>query len=80
MASGYHGPVNIGNPNEYTIMELAEKIIELSGGYGKIIFQRLPDDDPQRRCPDISLAKELLDWSPSVELEEGLRKTIEYFR
>ena len=74
------GPINIGNPEEYTIIELAEKIIKLTHSKSKIIFQPLPQDDPMQRCPDISLAKKELDWRPKVHLEGGLLKTIEYFR
>lgn len=73
-------PVNIGNPEEYTIIELAEKIIKLTGSKSKIIYQDLPEDDPMQRCPDISLAKEILKWEPKIFLEEGLRQTIEYFK
>lgn len=74
------GPVNIGNPGEFTIRELAEKVIELCGSSSKLIQQPLPADDPTRRRPDITLAKEKLDWSPTIPLEEGLRATIEWFR
>lgn len=75
------GPVNIGNPNEFTILELAEKIIELTASKSKIIYKELPQDDPVQRKPDISLAKKVLDgWSPQIELEEGLIRTIEYFK
>jgi UDP-glucuronate decarboxylase len=73
------GPINIGNPGEYKIIELAEKIIKLTNSKSKIIYQPLPQDDPMQRCPDISYAKKLLDWEPKVQLEEGLVKTIEYF-
>ena len=74
------GPVNLGNPVEFTMLELAEKIIAMTGSKSEIIFQSLPDDDPVRRRPDISLAKEILDsWSPVVELEAGLKLTIDYF-
>ena len=73
------GPVNIGNPGEFTIRELAEKIIELTGTGSKINFEPLPDDDPLKRKPDISLAKEKLGWEPTVKLENGLKQTIEYF-
>ena len=73
------GPVNIGNPNEFTILELAEAIIKLTNSKSKLIFKSLPKDDPQQRRPNISLAKEKLDWSPKIELEEGLIKTINYF-
>ena len=75
----FTGPINIGNPNEFTILELAETIIQLTDSKSKLIFKPLPKDDPQQRRPDISLAKEKLDWSPKIELEEGLKKTIEYF-
>lgn len=75
------GPVNIGNPGEFTILELAEKIINLTKSKSKIIFLPLPQDDPAQRQPDISLAKKLLNnWEPKVPLEEGLTQTIEYFR
>ena len=74
------GPVNIGNPHEFTILDLAEKIIALTGSKSKITFLPLPQDDPISRQPDISLAKEILDdWSPEVQLETGLKKTITYF-
>ncbi len=73
------GPVNIGNPGEFTILQLAEKVIELIGSKSKIIFKPLPSDDPLQRKPDISLAKEKLNWEPKIHLEEGLKKTIEYF-
>ena len=73
------GPVNIGNPNEFTILELAQTVIKLTNSKSKLIFKNLPKDDPQQRRPDISLAKEKLDWSPKIELEEGLKKTIDYF-
>lgn len=75
----FTGPVNIGNPGEFTIRELAEKIIELTGTKSKINFEPLPDDDPLKRKPDITLAKEKLGWEPTVKLENGLNKTIEYF-
>ena len=77
--SGFPGPVNLGNPHEVTVVELAERIVEMVGSDSKIIFEQLPDDDPKRRCPDISKAREHLDWQPTVPLEEGLRKTIDYF-
>ncbi len=76
---GFTGPVNIGNPNEFTILELATKVIELTGSKSKISFIPLPSDDPMQRQPNISLAKEKLGWSPMVQLNEGLVKTIEYF-
>lgn len=76
----FTGPVNIGNPNEFTIRELAEKILKLTGSKSKLIFKPLPSDDPAQRQPDISLAKEKLRWSPKIELDEGLIKTIDYFK
>ena len=74
------GPVNIGNPEEYTILELAQKILGITGSKSEIVFERLPQDDPLQRQPDISLAKEVLGWSPKVLLEEGLTRTIDYFK
>jgi UDP-glucuronate decarboxylase len=74
------GPVNLGNPNEFTIKELAERIIELTGSKSKIIFKELPEDDPKQRQPDITLAKKELNWEPKIQLEEGLIKTIDYFK
>ena len=73
------GPVNVGNPGEFTIRELAEKVIQLTGSKSKLVFKPLPQDDPRQRKPDITLAKQLLNWEPKVPLEEGLKKTIEYF-
>ncbi len=73
------GPVNLGNPGEFTIRELAEKVIELTGARSKLVFKRLPVDDPMQRCPDIGLAKKTLGWTPKVALAEGLKKTIAYF-
>lgn len=75
----FTGPVNLGNPGEFTIRELAERIIDLTGSRSKLVFHPLPSDDPTQRCPDISLARETLDWQPVVALESGLRKTIAYF-
>jgi UDP-glucuronate decarboxylase len=75
----FTGPVNLGNPEEFTILELAEKIIELTGSRSKIVYKPLPADDPKKRQPDIRLAKKKLGWSPKVTLEEGLKKTIPYF-
>jgi UDP-glucuronate decarboxylase len=74
------GPVNIGNPYEFTMLELAQKVIELTGSKSKIVFLPLPMDDPKQRKPDIRLAKSLLDWEPNIHLEEGLKKTIAYFK
>jgi len=76
----FTGPINLGNPDEFTILELAEKIIKLTKSPSKIIHNPLPSDDPVRRCPDISLAKEKLNWEPKVSLEEGLMETIDYFK
>jgi UDP-glucuronate decarboxylase len=73
------GPVNIGNPGEFTMLELAEKILILTASKSKIIYMPLPQDDPLQRQPDINLAKQKLDWEPKIQLEEGLVKTIEYF-
>ncbi len=73
------GPMNIGNPNEFTIKELAEKVIAVTGSKSKIIYLDLPSDDPKQRQPDISQAKKVLDWEPKVQLEEGLVQTIAYF-
>jgi UDP-glucuronate decarboxylase len=76
----FTGPVNIGNPNEFTILELAEKVIQLTGSKSKIIYKPLPSDDPMMRQPDISIAKKELNWSPKIELDEGLIKTIDFFK
>jgi UDP-glucuronate decarboxylase len=76
----FTGPVNVGNPHEVTIRELAERIVSLVGGAAKLQFDPLPQDDPQRRRPDISLARSVLDWSPGVALDDGLKQTIDYFR
>lgn len=77
---GFTGPVNLGNPGEFTVKELAEKIICMTGSKSKIIYQPLPQDDPVRRKPVIELAKKELDWEPLISLEEGLEKTIAYFK
>ena len=74
------GPVNIGNPVEVTMLELAERIITLTGSTSKLCFKPLPQDDPKQRCPDISFAKSALKWEPKVSLEDGLKETIDYFR
>ncbi|MEM9882693.1 MAG: NAD-dependent epimerase/dehydratase family protein, partial [Planctomycetota bacterium] len=74
------GPVNIGNPGEFTIKQLAEKVIELTGSASKLTYLPLPNDDPLQRKPDISLAKQELGWEPKIPLAEGLKKTIDYFR
>ncbi len=73
------GPVNIGNPFEFSIRELAEKIIDLTGSSSKLEYKPLPSDDPIQRQPDITQAKELLGWEPRIQLEEGLNKTIPFF-
>jgi UDP-glucuronate decarboxylase len=73
------GPINLGNPAEFTIRELAELVIDLTGSSSSLIFRPLPQDDPQQRCPDIDKARELLGWKPTVALRDGLLKTIGYF-
>ncbi len=77
---GFSGPVNLGNPTEFTIRQLAEKVIEMTGSASRIVTKPLPQDDPVRRKPDITLARKRLGWSPTVMLEEGLKPTIEYFK
>ena len=77
---GFTGPVNIGNPGEFTIKQLAEKVIELTGTDSKIVYEPLPSDDPLQRKPVIDLARKELGWEPTIPLEEGLKKTIEYFK
>ena len=77
---GFPGPVNIGNPGEFTMLELAENVIRLTGARSKLVFQPLPQDDPRQRQPDISLATDKLGWTPKVKLEDGLKETIAYFR
>jgi dTDP-glucose 4,6-dehydratase len=80
MQSGEHTPVNIGNPHEITILEFAERIRALVGSDAPIIFKPLPQDDPRQRCPDISKARRILQWEPRVNLDQGLRVTLDYFR
>ena len=80
MLSSENDPVNIGNPREMTIKEIAETIIRMTGSTSKIVYRPLPTDDPKQRRPDITRARTLLGWEPKVQLEEGLVKTIEYFR
>ncbi len=82
MVSGddFTGPVNLGNPGEFTMLELAEMVLEYTGSQSEIVFRELPSDDPSRRRPDISLAESKLDWHPEIPLAEGLRYTVEYFR
>ena len=77
---GVVGPVNLGNPDEYTVLELAEMILQLIGGRSKIVFKPLPQDDPTQRQPDITVARSTLGWEPKVPLQEGLERTIQYFR
>jgi UDP-glucuronate decarboxylase len=76
----FTGPVNLGNPDEFSILELAEKVIQLTKSKSKIVFKRLPHDDPTQRQPDISLARKTLKWKPQVKLEDGLKETVKYFR
>lgn len=76
----FTGPINIGNPNEFPVLELAERVIRMAGSTSKIVFKPLPTDDPKQRQPDIKLAKEKLGWQPTVELEDGLKRMIEYFK
>ncbi len=74
--SGHHEPVNIGNPNEFTLLELAEAVIDIAGSQSRIVYEELPTDDPQVRRPDITKAKQLLGWEPTIQLREGLEKTL----
>ena len=78
-ADDFTGPVNLGNPGEFTIKELAEKVVEMIGSKSKLVYKPLPNDDPTQRQPDITLAKEKLGWEPKTKLEDGLQKTIPYF-
>ena len=75
----FTGPVNIGNPGEFTMLELAHLVLELTGSKSKIVYKILPEDDPRKRKPDITLAKTKLNWEPTIPLKEGLLKTIDYF-
>ena len=75
----FTGPVNLGNPNEFSIVELADKVIKLTSSKSKIVYRSLPSDDPVQRQPDINLARQRLKWEPLVELDEGLNRTIRYF-
>ena len=77
---GFTGPINTGNPVEFTMLQLAELVLKLVGGKSKLVFRPLPSDDPRQRQPDISLAKDKLGWEPKVALEDGLKETIAYFR
>jgi nucleoside-diphosphate-sugar epimerase len=74
------GPINIGNPVEFTMLELAELVLELTGSQSQLVYETLPADDPMQRCPDITLARQLLKWEPTVDLREGLRNTIDWFQ
>jgi UDP-glucuronate decarboxylase len=76
----FTGPVNLGNPGEFTMLELAEAVLRLTGSHSKVVYQALPQDDPMKRQPDISLAREVLGWEPKTQLEEGLKHTIGYFK
>ena len=76
----FTGPMNIGNPGEFTMIELAEKVLSLAGSRSTLVFEPLPSDDPKQRQPDISLAKATIGWEPKVALEDGLKETIAYFR
>jgi len=75
--SGYHNPVNVGNPNEFTLLQLAESVIEVTGSESQIVYEALPTDDPQVRQPDITLAQEILGWTPEIQLKEGLTRTLD---
>jgi len=78
--SAEHGPVNIGNPSEFTILECAQRVLAVTGSKSGLKYEALPQDDPKQRCPDISKAKQLLGWQPKIDLESGLRMSLEYFR
>ena len=78
-STDFSGPVNLGNPDEYTVLDLAKKVIEMTGSKSKIEYLPLPQDDPTRRKPDISLADKVLSWKPTISLDEGLQKTIDEF-
>jgi UDP-glucuronate decarboxylase len=77
---GFHGPINLGNPKEFTMRELAEKVLALTGSKSRLVFRPLPQDDPKQRKPDIALARSKLDWEPRVALDDGLKETIAYFK
>ena len=78
-APGFPGPINLGNPGEFTIRQLAEQVIELTGAKSKLVFRPLPADDPMQRKPDVARAREMLGWEPKVHLVDGLKRTIAYF-
>lgn len=75
-----NGPINLGNPNEFSIIDLAKSILKITNSKSRIVYNDLPEDDPKQRCPDISIAKKILDWEPKIDLEDGLLKTISYFK
>jgi dTDP-glucose 4,6-dehydratase len=79
-ASCEHLPTNIGNPSEFTMLECAEVVLEVTGSASKLVFEALPQDDPRQRCPDISKAKKLLGWEPKIDLRSGLQMSLDYFR
>ena len=78
--AGFTGPVNIGNPGEYTMLELAETVLRMTGSRSRLVFRPLPADDPRQRQPDITLARQRLGWQPGISLRDGLEPTIAYFR
>jgi dTDP-glucose 4,6-dehydratase len=78
--SAEHMPINIGNPQEFTILECAQAVLEVTGSKSELCFESLPEDDPTRRCPDIAKARALLDWEPRITLREGLQKSLEFFK
>jgi dTDP-glucose 4,6-dehydratase len=78
--SDEHLPVNIGNPNEFTILECAQMVLKVTGSKSQILYEPLPQDDPKQRCPDITKARQLLGWEPKIDLETGLRKSLDYFK
>jgi dTDP-glucose 4,6-dehydratase len=80
LTTDFHEPVNLGNPNEVSILDFAREILELTGSKSKIVFKPLPQDDPRVRKPDITRARTLLSWEPRIDRREGLRRTLEYFR
>ena len=77
---GFTGPINLGNPGEFTMLELAEKVLKIVGGKSKLVHKALPEDDPKQRKPDIALAQSKLDWTPKIQLDDGLKETVAYFR
>ena len=79
-SSSFIGPINLGNPHEFTMLELAEQVIELTGSHSQVTYQPLPEDDPVQRQPNIDKARKELDWEPQIQLKEGLEQVINYFR